>query len=123
MRNTRWYLLLTAIGALFLFAGMTAAQHDQHIKVGKQGATTFKTTVKVGDLTLQPGRYTFKHRADGMDHFVSFTSPKGDVREVKCDVEPLGKKAPDTAIYLRDEQGVTRVARIVVAGENVAHVF
>lgn len=113
-----------------------AAQH-QTLKVGRKGEMDFSTETQVGDMTLKPGRYMFQHRVEGEDHFVHFTEvtkanpysrtgggvPKATAGEVKCRLEPLGAKASQTEVETVREGGTTRVTKIVVRGENVAHVF
>lgn len=76
---------------------------------------------------LRPGRYTFQHRVEGEGHFVHFTELGGTAKahpgEVSCRLEPLGAKAKRTAVYTSTEGGITRITKIVVAGENVAHLL
>jgi hypothetical protein len=73
---------------------------------------------------------------EGSDHFVHFTevskpsytgSGGGEVEahpgEAKCRVEPLEKKASRTAVYTKKEGETVRVQRVLIAGENVAHIF
>lgn len=114
-------------------AQQPAAQHNhenmptgQQLKIGKKGEVSFSQPTKVGEVLLPAGSYRFVHRVTGDDHFVQFTqtSPGSrDFGEVKCQIETLSKKASQTAITTRDEDGVPRITRIEVAGENVAHVF
>ena len=101
-------------------------QMGQQLKIGKKGQMSFSQPTKVGEVLLPAGSYRFMHRVAGDDHFVQFTqtSPGSrDFGEVKCQIEPLSKKASQTAITTMDEAGVQRITRIEVAGENVAHVF
>ncbi len=140
MKKSATWLPVFAVVALTLLLVATlnlAAEKEQMIKVGKKGDITFDTPTKVGDLTLKPGRYFVQHRVEGSDHFVHFTevtkpsgyshtgggAPKAHPGEVKCRLEPLGSKAPTTAVYLTNEDGGRRVTKIVIGGENVAHVF
>ena len=100
------------------------AGHETKIRVGKTGDTTFSSEVKVGDITLPAGAYKFKHVVEGDDHVVTFTkiTTGKEVARVKCKIEPLGDKAKGTLIYTSAEGGA-HVTQIVVAGENVKHVF
>ena len=101
-------------------------QMSQQIKVGKTGTVSFSQPTKVGEVLLPPGSYRFVHRTGGEDHLVQFsptTHAGHDFKEVKCQLEPLPKKASQTAITTTDEGGSRRITRIEVAGENVAHVF
>lgn len=114
-----------------------AAKGEQALKVGKTGEVDFATETKVGNLTLKPGKYQFQHRVEGSDHFVHFTQvtkvnpsnqigggvPKAHPGEVKCKMEPLNKKLTRTTIYSQKENGFSRVTRMEVRGENVAHLL
>lgn len=106
---------------------------ERELKVGKKGDIEFRAETLVGELQLKPARYQFQHRVEGSDHFVHFTeltkaragqgAPKAHPGEVKCRLEALGEKADRTKVYTRREDGVERLTRVLVAGENVAHVF
>lgn len=106
---------------------------EREIKVGKTGEIDFRAETVVGELKLKSGRYQFQHRVEGSDHFVHFTelskprvgpgSVKAHPGEIKCGLEVLGEKADRTKVYTRREAGVERLTRVLVAGENVAHVF
>lgn len=133
-KNTRlWLPLLAVVASLLLFASSAAkaAEHEHALKVGKNAEITFRTEMKVGDVTLKPGRYQLQHRVDGGDHFVHFTEltkgirptdtgvPKAHPGEAKCRLESLSKKVARTTIYATAD----RVTKVEVAGENVAHLF
>jgi hypothetical protein len=122
-----WTLTLGSVSAI-------AATENQMLKVGKEGYVTFGAKTIVGDLALKPGNYIFQHRVAGGEHFVHFTEvtnprkagsvPVSHPGEVKCRLEPLDRKARQTIIiYANTEGGVWRITRIVIKGENVAHVF
>lgn len=158
MKRIQFYLLLfAAMSWLQLSTNFSAfaAQHDhgtqaghkgehtqiakgeQALKVGRTGEIDFTNQTKVGNLTLQPGKYQFQHRVEGSDHFVHFTQvtkvnpssgigggvPKAHPGEVKCTVEPLSKKISRTTIYSKKENGFSRVTRMEVRGENAAHLL
>lgn len=135
-----WGLFFSAVAvALLLLASSAVAQHEhgQVLKVGKKGEMKFDKETRIGDVVLKPGLYTFQHRVDGEDHFVHFTqvtepsyyskigggAPKAHPGEVKCRLEPLPKKASRTEVHIDAEGGVSRITKIIVGGENVAHVF
>ena len=134
--NRRFMLsLLVATAALWMYTSAAIAQEHEHaMKVGKTGEVTFDTQTKIGDLTLPPGRYKFQHTVESTGHFVYFIQwnkqlpasygvSKTKPGEVPCRLEPLEKKASQTLIYSVQEDGVKRVTRVEIAGENVAHVF
>lgn len=110
-----------------------AAPKEKELKVGKKGDVTFSVETIVGDIRLKPGRYQLQHRVEGSDHFVHFTELRSNPNmesaaqahpgEVKCRVEPLGKKVSTTRVYMVREGEAERVQRVLIAGENVAHSF
>ncbi len=114
----------------------TAAKDEQTLKVGKKADLEFGVETAVGEMWLKPGRYQIQHRVDGADHFVHFTEvtkalPSGSAGgrpiahpgEVKCRLEPLEKKASTTTVYTTKEGEGRRVVKVLIDGENVAHVF
>ncbi len=142
-------LAATAVAVLFAAAVALAQGHEhgqtqsqaqgseQVIKVGKKGEVLLTDTTQIGELTLKPGHYRFQHRLAGDVHFVKFTELQmsqgrhatgtttnaKEAGEVKCAIEPVKSKVITTSIYSETAGGVQKVTRIVVAGENVAHVF
>ena len=130
-------LILLVVWALVLgSASALTATEDQTPRVGKKGDVTFKAETAIGDVTLKPGRYFFQHGVVGDDHFVHFTEvtkplgknaggfPVSHPGDIKCRLEPLDRKARQTIIiYAATEGGTQRITRIVIKGENVAHVF
>ncbi len=136
MKNRRFLLsLLAATTIVWMPSAGSAAEQEQGLKVGKKGDVTFRQETKVGEMTFKPGRYRFQHRVEGDEHFVHFTEwtqpyapggaagPVAHPGEVRCRIEPLGKKASQTAVYTISEGGARRVTKVVVRGENVAHIF
>lgn len=139
-RRRFWGLFFSAAAAaLLLLASSAVAQHEhgQVLKVGKKGQMKFDKETRIGDVVLKPGLYTFQHRVDGEDHFVHFTqvtepsysskigggAPKAHPGEVKCRLEPLSAKVSRTEVHTAMEGGVVRITKVIVGGENVAHVF
>ncbi len=117
-----------------------AAPREQELTVGKSDDVSFAKEVRVGEVTLKPGKYRVQHRVEGADHFVHFETlatatpsahktatgmavPAGEAGEVKCRIEPLGAKVQETTLHLLNEQGGKRLTRVLIRGENVAHVF
>ncbi len=93
------------------------------IHVGKKGAMTLTTPLRVGDTVLKPGNYVFQHKVDGEDHTVIFTKAGNEVARVKCKLEQLEKKASRTALYTHDEAGEAILDAVAVEGENFKHVI
>ena len=141
MKKIRFWGLPLAVATTVLLLQASAAvaqhEHQQVVKVGKKGQMKFDKETRIGDVVLKPGLYTFQHRVDGEDHFVHFTQvtepsyssktgggvPKAHPGEVKCRLEPLQAKAPHTEVHTAPEGGVVRITKIIVGGENVAHIF
>lgn len=110
---------------------------EQALKVGKKQGVEFTVETLVGEMRLKPGRYVLQHRVDGSDHFVHFTevtkgygssgdgagAPKAHPGEVKCALEALDEKAKQSTIYTAQEGDARRVMKVVIRGENVAHIF
>lgn len=106
-----------------------AEKGEKAIKVGKKGDVTFNVETLVGDLRLKPGRYQVQHRTDGPDHFVHFKEVAkagrtvADAGEVRCRLETLDHKMSVTEVHTREEGGSARVTKVLIRGENVAHLF
>lgn len=129
-KHTSWisFLLVVAVILFFSAAIAAAAQKEQVIKVGKKGNITLTEDTKVGEMTLKAGQYTVQHRVQGSEHFVHFvpagkTAYKSGPSEMQCSLESLDSKASQTAVYTTREDGSSRVTKVVIRGENVAHVF
>ena len=132
-------LAVALVGLILVVpTGSAIAAGDQNvIKVGKKGEIVLSDTTQIGDITLKPGHYRFQHRVAADEHFVKFTElfmrqgrhttgqtiGAKDTGEIKCTVEPLKEKVTRTAVYIDTAAGVSKITRIEVAGENVAHVF
>lgn len=126
MRYRIWLPLVLAVAWLSSSFAL-AAEHEDMLRVGKKGEVAFSTPTKVGDLTLKPGTYRVQHRVEGEQHFVRFealgSSGTPGQGEVQCKLEPLPKKASQTAVYTTKEDSGARVTKVEIAGENAAHVF
>jgi hypothetical protein len=132
--------------AVLLFVGVAAAQrqpavHMDKLAVGEKGDVTFTTETRLADITLKPGRYYIQHRVEGAAHYVHLTqvTPKLSLKrrasdaigedtiahpgEVECELEALKKKAGKTSVFTTKEDGISRIIRIEIAGEDVAHIF
>lgn len=131
------FVAVLAWTLLFAAASAQAVGQDHVMKIGKKGETTFSQETIVGNITLKPGDYVFRHKVVGADHFISFTKvseadsygvngggiPEGHPGMIKCRIEPLNKKVSETTVYIDTSGGVQRISKIEVAGENVAHLF
>ena len=130
--------VLASIVLQLWVAGFAQASTSQ-TKVGKTDDITLSSITKVGTLTLQPGHYILRHKASlgsHAMHFVSFTpysgggkvrtyygSYRSDVGAVECKVEPLNAKVKKTQAFFAEENGMKRISKIEIKGENVAHLF
>ena len=141
IKNCRsWTLMLAlAVGILVTNAVPSAAvKYDHSLIVGKKGETTLTQDTRVGKLTLRPGRYTFQFQTVDKDYFLHVTevaeqdayygsdsggAVKAHLGDVKCRLDPLGKKVQNTAVYVDSGGGIHRITRIELAGGNVAHEF
>ena len=141
--------IITTISFLALAASVLSppalAQDHQHkaaggdviIGNGKKGEAHFATQVKAGDAVLKPGMYQAQHVVEGSDHVIIFkemnmpagykmgNTPVGkEVARIKCKVEPVAKKAPNTRITLRtNAAGEKEIAEAQVAGEAFKHLL
>jgi hypothetical protein len=149
-RASRWIVVL---GALLLGGGGLIAAQREHktteLTVGQKGDVTFTTETTIVGITLKPGRYYIEHRVEGTlqprrvaGHYVHFTemTPKEHQKrqaardaigeyavahpgEIQCELEALNKKASKTTVFTTTENGIRRITRIEIAGEDVAHLF
>ena len=117
----------------FLVLGLAPWSFAQN-KSGKTGYLTLTAPAQVGGVVLPGGNYEVKHRFSPTGHFTEFAritewnlgyegSPIYREREVvanvDCTMEPLTAKVGKTAI----EQSGSRIARLEIKGEKVAHNF
>lgn len=139
MTKHRIWLPLAGIAASLWILGGTpviAVEPAQALGVGKVGLVTLTEESRVGQLNLTPGAYFIQHRAAGNDHFLNFLQlteePPFGVKggpsnahpgEVKSRLEPLNRKVRETHVTFQAENGVRRITRIEIAGENVAYVI
>ncbi|GMR24108.1 MAG: hypothetical protein BMS9Abin37_2607 [Acidobacteriota bacterium] len=128
MKKAQWWLPMLAV--IMLLPGLCAAGNGKTI-VGKKGTMHLTTETRVGDLVLEPGRYQFQHHVEGSEHYIEFTGVtkytdrkiKGVGGRARCRLEPLSAKASSTAVSSAKQDGIVRITRVRVSGENVAHVF
>lgn len=119
----RGTLLALLLGA-FSVPLLAQDKHQGMIHVGKKGAVTLTSRLRVGDTVLKPGNYVFQHKVEGEDHVVTFQKAGKEEARVKCRLEPLDKKAQLTALYTHvGDGGEVILDAVDVEGENVKHVF
>lgn len=115
------------------------ADRQRELLVGETGIVNVPTETRVGELTLQRGRYRVEHRVDEQVHYIEFTLLSTPYRtdwkaasgEVVRQLEPLGKTAARTTLFTVSESFVDargrvfldRMTKIEIRGENVAQVF
>ncbi len=134
MKQTRYLLLpLIATGALLITATAWAKTGDA-ARVGKTASFSFSHATQVGNVELQPGDYTVRHRVIGSEHFMVFqrteenpywgtTGDVGKPQRVECKMEPLSTKVSDTTASFEPEGNIEKLTKIEIAGENVEHLF
>ena len=145
-RNTAMNIrtLIFAGLSLSLLWTMTAvaapAQQGHALKVGKKGEITLIKPTTVGAIVLQPDTYVIQHRISHGDHFVRFVELKqvtaqpatespytyteaNTAGEVECRIEPAPEPIKETTVYTVTENGVTRITKVAIKGEDVVHVF
>lgn len=139
MKNGKTNLAVSAFLILQLWVVGFAQASTDHTTVGKTDDITLSWMTKVGNLTLHPGHYILEYKSSHGAHairFVSFTpypwsgrgrnyygSKRTRLGEVECKLEPLNAKIRKTQVFFADENGVKRISRIEIRGENVAHLF
>lgn len=146
-------IAIVVVGLLSAGALLGAAQHEHQTAVLAVGdhndEVTLTTETRIADITLKPGRYYIDHRVEGTlrprrveAHYIHFTEVTSEVRQrrqaarnalrgspvahpgdIECTLEALTKPASKTTIVTTEEDGIRRITRIEIAGENVAHVF
>lgn len=136
----RLAVTVASVAALLMLTSSFAMAQgkEQVLKVGKNGKIELSEETMVGDLKLKAGPYKVQHRVAGSDHFIHFIeltkpspyyktgsegTPKSHPGEVMCKIQPLNEKVTQTAVYLNKEDGMMRITRIDISGENVAHLF
>jgi hypothetical protein len=149
-KGSTWIAVVA--GLLLAGGALTAAQHEHkttELAVGQKGDVTFTAETTIAGITLKPGRYYIEHRVEGTvqprrvaGHYIHFTemTPKEHQKrqaardaiveyavahpgEIQCEVQALGKKASKTTVFTTTENGIRRITRIEIAGEDVAHIF
>lgn len=126
----RPYLGIVAAMVLGL-ASLAVAQQQQH---GKTAHLTLKAPAQVGTFTLPAGHYQITHHNSPTGHYMEFArvteenldyegSPTYYEREVVanvyCTMQPLSSKVRKSTI----EKDGSRIARLEIKGEKVAHKF
>jgi hypothetical protein len=101
---------------------------------GKTGNLTLAAATQVGSVVLPAGNYEVRHVASPTGHFMEFVrvtewnlgyegtptyTDREVVAKVNCNMQSLNAKAGKTVI----EKEGSRLARLEIKGENVAHNF
>lgn len=145
--------IATVAAWLVVGPALAARQHEHQttmIAVGDHNdEITIAKETRVANITLKPGRYYIDHRVEGTArprrveaHYIHFTEVTPEVQQrrraarnalksvavahpgdIECALEALPKPSAQTRVITAEENGVPRITRIEIAGENVAHVF
>ena len=114
-------IAILAIIAVFL-VGLTALAADPGFGIGKTRTITFSNSTKVGDVVLPAGDYRVQHLMDGDTHLLVFktTDNKEKVR-VKCTMQKLDKKAPNTLSEMKTVDNQNILTGLVFSGDTYRH--
>ena len=122
---------IAIIAALMLGLGSWAFAQGS---AGKTGNLTLAAATQVGNVVLPAGNYEVRHVASPTGHFMEFVrvtewnlgyegtptyTDREVVAKVNCNMQSLNAKAGKTVI----EKEGSRLARLEIKGENVAHNF
>ena len=115
--------------------GMSHMQHEHVLHVGKKGEIKLTKPTKVADKVLKPNTYVVQHRNAGDQHFVRFLelskvsndgrftyTEENNAGEIPCKIEPAAK-ATRTTVYTETEDGVPRITKVAIKGEDAVHIF
>ena len=101
---------------------------------GKTGELTLASSAQVGSVVLPAGNYEVRHVTSPTGHFTEFVrvtqwnlgyegtptyTEREVVAKVNCNMQDLNAKVRKTMI----EKEGSRIARLEIKGENVAHNF
>jgi len=136
-------LIFVGLSLLLLWTVTAVAapgQKERALKVGKKGEITLTKQTTVGDTVLQPDTYVVQHRTSGGDHFVRFVELKqaesqpstelpytyteaDKAGEFKCTTEAATGPIKETTVYTVIENGVERITKVEIKGEDIEHVL
>lgn len=134
-------LLVVGFGLLLLCTITAAAQRPrkQTLRAGNKGEITITQPTKIGDIVLQPDTYIVQHRLSGRNHFVRFVELKDleaqttegnytyteedKAGEVECRIEPAGAPIKETRVYTVTDNGIPRITKVAIKGEEFVHIF
>ena len=138
----RSFAVVTAVFVVLAlgFASVSASAENNKgdVTIGKKGEVHFNVPVKAGGRILQPGMYQLQHGVEGGEHFITFKEvhmpagyrhgntrvDKEAAARIKCNVEPLERKAGKTVVSLRiNSGGEKEVAEVQIAGEAFKHLL
>ena len=139
-RKTVMLAVLTFSLLWTMASAVASTQKEQVVKVGKRGEITLTKPTKVDGIVLQPDTYVIQHRTSGGNHFVRFVELKqveaqpvtelpytyteaDKAGEIPCRVDPATEIVKETTAYIVTENGVPRITKVAIKGENVVHVF
>jgi hypothetical protein len=135
MKWTKRLVTLMAVSVLLGSVFAAAAEELAPGKVGSKAEIWLPVKTRFSGFALPAGQYLLEHRRDGSNHIMAFvqlragdssSSPSTHKRMpvmVRCRLEPLQAKAPQTAFYSVAEGDANRAIKLEIRGETVAHVF
>lgn len=131
------------LAMVFAFGGASYAQSKQAkagntgYVVGKQGFVTLKADTDFGKTILKPGNYIVYYDATDGAHVLTFwrmgdpmlalqysdEALVGKPVSVPCKLERLGARAKHTEVITASSGAISRIEKVEIKGENVAHTF
>lgn len=120
IKMTKKIAILAIITAFLL--GLTALAADPGFGIGKTRNITFSSATKVGDMVLPAGEYKVQHLLEGETHLLVFktTDNKEKVR-VKCTMQKLDKKSPNTLSEMKTIDNQNVLTGLVFSGDTYRH--
>ena len=141
-------LLFSILGCALLwtvYAATALGQKDVEkvLRSDKVGEITLTESTMIGNATLEPDTYVIQHRVAGNQHFIRFMQVKAlhelnvtpesagwytytessNAGEINCRLEPMGRVARQTIAHIADEDGMPRITRVAIKGENDWHIL
>ncbi len=132
-----WFIAALAVIALFVLVTAASSGDMKCIKANRQGEIVIPQEAKIAEAVLPPGNYVlhstdkdgkhYVHFVEETKHFevhpeTSLQSFQTHVAEVTCAKENATKPSM-SAVFYTEEDGVMRIKKAEIQGEEHIHVF